>query len=96
MYHTDMNTESFKRDPDSEARDDQFLAIDLAQQKEKGIREFNTNVKQIKFGTPYSLEDLEVIFDTRFGKELRTKLTNRFEFIAKNDGTIVFTKEKSK
>jgi len=69
---------------------------DLTQQAAKAIREFNSNARQIEFGKPYSLNDLEVIFDTRFGKELRTKLTNRFEFIAKNDGSIVFTKDKGK
>jgi hypothetical protein len=89
-----MNTESFKRDPDSDARDNQFLEADRVQQAEKAMREFNINAKQIKFGTPYSLSDLEVIFDTRFGKELRTRLTNRFQFVAKDDGTIVFTKER--
>ncbi len=89
-----MNTESFKRDPNLDAMDKQFVTADLTQQTEKALREFNSNAKQIEFGKSYSLSDLEVIFDTRFSKELRAKLTNRFEFIAKNDGSIVFTKDK--
>jgi hypothetical protein len=91
-----MSTESFKRDPNLDATDKQFIAADLSQQSAKAIREFNSSAKQIEFGKPYSLNDLEVIFDTRFGKELRAKLVNRFEFIAKNDGSILFTKDKGK
>ena len=85
---------NFKPDLEKDARDAQMIKNQRDKENEAGLRIFNQNVKQIQLGQRYSVEDLEVIFDVRFGEQLRNNLINRFEFTANKDGTFTFTKEK--
>jgi len=78
--------------PDLEARDTQRIATEETLQTRNAMKQFNLNARQIKFGTPYTMNDLEVIFDVRFGEKLRNALTRKFDFIVAKNGTITFSK----
>ena len=58
----------------------------------KALREFVKNSQGVKLDQVYSPDQLEFIFDMRFGPELITKLQSIFEFKADNQGNIIFTK----
>jgi hypothetical protein len=89
-----MSKESFRADPERDAKDAKAITLQTEKINAISLRAFNKNAGQIKLGQTYSVSDLEFIFNIRIGEQLRNNLANRFEYTSNKDGTFTFTKDK--
>jgi hypothetical protein len=60
----------------------------------RNLENFHRYARNIRFGVPCTIRDIELAFNVNWGPALEEKLKERFEYTRDGEGNFIFTKDR--